>query len=243
MALVAPGLNISVRSLSKAQYGCLWFALVIYEIVACRGTAHIFPIHFGYSPVHFMIIYVLAAYFRLHGNPLPGWATWVGFLGIFRVQYYVIYHKIDVFFPEHWKPFACTLIGEYANYTNLFSILLTLVWMLSFQTLKMEGSAGNAICFLSAYVFAIYLTHQHPAWRSMMYSLGFRAAEQKDTPEQCCRSHFLFVFSTCLISILFDVYRGRMFAWWQAVEAWMEVKPMDWIHRVARPDRARFFRI
>jgi hypothetical protein len=218
MALVAPALNVAANALTKMQYSLIWIALVMYEIGSCSAQAHLFPIHYGYSPLHFMIVYFLAGYFRLHGNPLPGWLTLAVVPFAFWGQYYLLNHKIDGKFPEHLRHFTCTLTGEYANYSNLGTILLTFLVMLSFRTFTLTGGPGNAVCFVAAHVFAIYLTHQHPAFRSSFYSEWFRAHEHKDPPWECCRNHIRFVFTTCLFSVLFDVYRAKAFALVEKIE-------------------------
>jgi hypothetical protein len=237
MALAAPALNLAANALTKSQYSVIWIGLLLYEITACRAPVHIFPIHYGYSPLHFMIIYFLAAYFRLHGNPLPGWLTWLIIPFAYWAQYYLLNHKVDGLFSPHLRNFACTLTGEYANYSNLGSILLTFLVMLGFRTFTITGGPGNAVCFVAAHIFAIYLTHQHPAFRSSFYHDWFRITENKGTPDICCRNHIRFVLTTCIASVLFDVYRAKLFALCERLEfaartAWVSGRELiDWQRR------------
>jgi hypothetical protein len=153
----------------------------------------------------------MAGYFRLHGNPLPAIVTYAACVFMFFAQYYLLRHKIDRFFPEHLRHFACTFTGEYANYTNLGSIMFTFMIMLSLRTIAIRGGLGTAVCFVASHVFAIYLTHQHPAHRSSFYHQLFRMREFKETPWMCCKYHYLFCLTTCLGSVFFDIFRAKLF--------------------------------
>jgi hypothetical protein len=244
MALAAPALNLAARALTRAQYGCVWVALLLYEVIACGAAAHIFPLHYGYSPLHFMVVYFLAAFFRLHGNPLPGWLTWLAVPPAYAAQLYLLNHKVDALFPQHLRHFACTLAGEFGNYSNLGTLLLTFLVMLAFRTFAVTGALGGAVCFVAAHVFAIYLTHQHPAFRSSFYHDWFRVSEHKATPDACCRNHVRFVVTTCVASVLFDVYRARLFALCERAEgaaraAWASGRELLEWQRRSRGDAAR----
>jgi hypothetical protein len=83
--------------------------------------------------------------------------------------------------------------------------------MLSLRTIAIRGGLSAAICFVASHVFAIYLTHQHPAHRSSFYGQLFRIHEFKATPWMCCNYHYLFCLMTCLAFVFFDIFRVWLF--------------------------------
>jgi hypothetical protein len=218
MMCAAPALNLGAKALTKRQYFFVILGLFGWEMNSCRSQPHIFPSNFGYSPVHFGIVYFLAAYFRLHGNPLNPILTWIGFGLSAWAQYYLLHHNIGKRFHGHWRHFICSFTGEFGNYSNFFSIVLALMALLVFRTMSITGSFGEGVNFVGGRAFAIYLVHQHPSYRVSLYPRWFRSREFKRTPEECMHNHLKFTPVVCIISVAIDIYRDFLFRLVEAVD-------------------------
>jgi hypothetical protein len=144
---LSPGLNHMACSLSKSSYVLVNVFLLAAEINTRRVG------FFGHGNasgmVHGSIVYFLAGYFRLHGNPFH-WRVlaWIWLLCMSYATDYVKTHSIDWLFPGAWALIRPGFTVYNGDFTGVTSILITLSLLLFWSTIPVRGSLGMHTYFV-----------------------------------------------------------------------------------------------
>ena len=156
---LVPFINRTLTSISKQSYLIL-LAVSVFLFSVWPSYLPNPPIDdYGYGFVHFILIYAIAGYLRLHVRVLPQkWICIVGFLFSFMV---VIASKI--------------LGNDYAwAYNYPFVILEAVCLFMLFTQIKIESGFVN---ILAANALGVYLLHTSMFFNTLGYERLFHASE------------------------------------------------------------------
>ena len=161
MYLFAPILAKAAIGMTKKQLGFIILMLLTYESV----VKSILPISMerdekGYSAVWFMIVFLIAAYIRLHGikilkKPMVGLGLYfISVVAIFVENYYLQY--------RYAQAESFSLIQGISYHYNHILVIMAAVGIFTFFLYSKEigGIISKIICFVSPMSFGVYLLHE-----------------------------------------------------------------------------------
>lgn len=150
--LLSPILNLFIENASKRQSLLTVAAFVFLDVF--MGWVHDYlGFNGGYSVLHFMVIYLIARYIKIHGGKAfsfnKKWDLLIYFLISFLVPLMVVvsYYK---------APFLWRGAGKLFWYNNPLIIISSVYFSLYFTKLKFHSKLVNIV---GASSFAVYLIH------------------------------------------------------------------------------------
>jgi hypothetical protein len=209
--LVSPALNNAARGLSKSAYGAVIFTLFLIELISRRvgGFVGIGP---GYEPVHLGIVYFIAGYFRVHGNPFRwrflAWA-WLA-LSAYAVDY-ARFNWIGWLFPGRWSSFFHAFAIVPHLHSGVLQLQLSMAMLLCWSMVSLRGGLGAAASFGGAHAFAAYIVHDSALMRPHVFHRLFRVLEWKWPADAATIGRIRFAITILIFGIMTDAYRGALF--------------------------------
>lgn len=159
LLLLIPFINRIIFRLSKRSY--------IVLLIICTFLFSVWPSffpfppidNFGYDFIHFIYLYLLSGFIRLHVEKLP---PKMGCLAGYIVS------SIAVVLMVHFR------IGEYWAYNSIFVVIQSLCLFIFFLQLRMNNN--RIINSLAMCSFGVFLIHTDPFFSEIIYEKVFRAS-------------------------------------------------------------------
>ncbi|AGK55742.1 acyltransferase [Bacillus sp. 1NLA3E] len=158
MYILSPYLNRLIDHLNKKEH----FNLLLILVLITTVWQFIYPIAnigvaSGYGLIYFLFLYLLAAYIRKYNFIMFDFGKNVYlilfiFLALFNA---IIIYKFN------------DSLGQLYNYNSPITLLMSYCLFLYFKQIKIKSRIIN---FTSVYVFGIYLIHEHPVVREILWS-------------------------------------------------------------------------
>ena len=147
---LSPVLNAFTEHTSKKEFSCVLIAFFLVEFIFgfLLGSGHF---AYGFSPLFFIGLYLLARYIRLYPDRCFSFSKW-GDLAVY-VGVSVI-SILGLWFGYKWFG-----MGFHLNhYDSPLAIVASLYFLLFFSKLKFQNRTVN---WLASSAFAIYLIHEN----------------------------------------------------------------------------------
>lgn len=157
-----PVLGNGIRGLEKKQLRNVILILLVYECVFKSVLpAALEADSKGYSPLWYLIMFLLGAYFRLHGFQVlnKSWKGWIAYLTgsmLVLLEAAVLYrfHESTDHFEE--------ILKVSTHYNHLFVVLAAVGIFAAFVNAKpMAEGIGKVVCAISPYALGVYLFQEN----------------------------------------------------------------------------------
>lgn len=164
LALLSPFLNVALKALSKRAYGVLVALLLVFFSVLPTVLPTVFAGDGGYGLCHFIVMYVIGGYLRLHlTRRPPAWASLLGYA---------------VLAGGCFAAAVMELSAAY-SYNFIFAIASSVMLFLFFSGLHMRSRAVN---FAAGAAFVVYVLNDNFMLRQWMYDDVMHTGEYYQSP-------------------------------------------------------------
>lgn len=178
LLLFAPMLNKFVRSLSGKELLCSILLLAFFV----SGFFHINPLfdpetfvgHPSHGLIWFILLYLIAAYIRLHGVHRPVLFGGVTFLISGILLFFVFMTgQIASLNQAPWARFVQQFLSkvDLRSYNSVLSLVFSVSSFVMFLNFKLPAGkwSSRVVGFLAPTVFGIYLIQEHNAVRELLW--------------------------------------------------------------------------
>lgn len=229
MYMVSPFLNCTIAAMGKRMhFMCCCVLLGIFCVA--HNLAYIYDfgdVDGGYTFLWFCVLYIVAAYIRLY-VPVEGkqrkWGLLVyGLcaLGVGLARFAAHYVTTAIFGTP-------MLTSFFYSYNSILVVPASIGLFLAMRTINAEGIAAKLIGFFAPLAFGVYLIHDHPSIRPMLWSIlkpyifadsiwliPYGLACTAGIFLVCCAVEWLRqkVFKLCRVSELIDKVCGKLQTW------------------------------
>ncbi len=211
LMLFSPFLNRFLLSLDKRAllaFGMALLFLLVFLPIPFR--------HWRGAILDFVMIYSLAAYVRLYGERLlsvPSW-KWFSMAGLsflFIMAGVALKAQMS---PEQLLSYKSTLAWLALSKGSILTVLMSLFLSIGFATCRIGEI--RFVNLVAVCAFGVYLIHEHPMLRPMIWNGVFHVSERPDTLELAwyCITSSVVVYAACtLIEMLRLQTLGRLYDW------------------------------
>lgn len=171
--LLSPFLNKLIQSMTRRQHRILCLTLV--------GLFSIWPTLFwqqgggymierGYSVVWFIVLYVIAAYLRLHYKPSMNIKRWILRYGLVTIWLPVVGLVTSFLTAATHDPMIYQWRDTLFMYNSVLVLAASVALFLLFINLRVKNPHVNwAIKFFAPLTLGVYLLHEHPMVRGWLW--------------------------------------------------------------------------
>lgn len=169
MMVLSPFINKFIDSLDKDTYKKLLITLMILFVAI--PSLNIFSDSFdtskGYSAIWFIILYFVAAYIRRYGLPkLPYGILYIA-ISIFSIFASALLKLGGKYFDIFSQ--ASEILLRYNSATVFFGSVCLFLFFLN-HPIKLNKILQKLICGVSGASFGVYLLHEHPLVRDILWN-------------------------------------------------------------------------
>ncbi len=166
--LFTPVINSGVKNLSKRQMQVtIGGLLILFSGIKSVSPAAFAVDRYGYDPVWFICVYLVAAYFGLHGSAFfekRGWQVYAA-----SSAAGIVIQIAGWFLCRRWSGFSYYFTVPY-HYNFIFSLTGAIGLFYGFYGLRIrEGRGAGITRKLGALSFGVYLLHEHIDLRGLWY--------------------------------------------------------------------------
>lgn len=169
MYILSPFLNKLINNLEKKEFQKLLLILIVgFSIVSILPSGYTLDASGGYSIIWFVCLYLISAYIRLYGSPLK----------ISTKKYFIIFILCAVFITLEMlsADVLCEYIGrtsfaaKFLQYNNIIVLIQSLALFLCLKDFDLKNiRLEKIVIFLAPLTFAVYLIHEQPQLRTVLY--------------------------------------------------------------------------
>ena len=172
MYIVSPFLNCMIAAMNKrSHFLCCCVLLVIFCVA--HNLAYVYDfgdVDGGYTFLWFCILYIVAAYIRLH-VPAETKHRSRGLLVYGCCALGVGVARFVAHYATTWLFGAPMLTSFFHSYNSILVVPASIGLFMAMRAVKVEGNAAKAIGFFAPLAFGVYLIHDHPSIRPMLWSI------------------------------------------------------------------------
>lgn len=128
----------------------------------------------------FITLYVIAAYLRYYGDEIRWKLTKYGYLLMYVcVGLLVLASNLIFSFSEELFGFGGSCASYFYNYASIFMLVMSVSLFLFFEksTLELPNKVENIVFSLSKLTFGVYLIHEHPSVRKVIWPFVIRITD------------------------------------------------------------------
>lgn len=177
MYLLSPFINRFIASIGqKAHLSIITLLVAIFSVwpsllLLIKGTTSSKLLLFdGYNVLWFLVLYCIAAYIRLYYVPthkmsfhLRRYLLSAGVVSLLFVAIHYIAHRIPTIR-------VTTISSDLSDYNSLTALVPAILLFIVFLNLKISNkSIGKIIALLSPLTFGVYLIHDEPHLRKLLW--------------------------------------------------------------------------
>lgn len=172
MYIVSPFLNCAISAMSrKLHFMCCCVLLGIFCVA--HNLAYVYDfgdVDGGYTFLWFCILYIVAAYLRLH-VPVEAKHRSRGLLVYGCCALGVGLARFVAHYATTWLIGTPMLTSFFYSYNSILVVPAAIGLFMAMRTVKVEGPAAKVIGFFAPLAFGVYLIHDHPSIRPMLWSI------------------------------------------------------------------------
>lgn len=161
--LLSPFLNILIEKLDRRQHRIFILIMMFFFSVIPTLTNISIGMDRGYGLYNFILLYFIGSYLKKYNEEEEKINSKKMFFLLFLVATGVIF--ISNYLQQKYLG---KIHFNYFNYNNIFVIFQAI---LIFKIFKSVDIKSNLINYISKFTLAVYLIHDHPNIRKVLYSL------------------------------------------------------------------------
>lgn len=176
LMIIAPYLNRFINTMGQREFKkCLLVFLGLFVVIP---SINVFGDNFdtsnGYSAVWFVILYLVAAYLRRYPLPKKPYGIFYICISVFSVLAYAVLDYASQYLDLFGQ--ARDIIYRY-NSLVIFLAAVSLFLFFVNHPIKTEKLWGKLITKISAVSFSVYLFHEHPKIRPLLWDKTIKLFE------------------------------------------------------------------
>ncbi len=176
LMIVAPFLNRFINTMDRKEFKkCLSVLLGLFVIIP---SLNIFDDNFdtskGYSAVWFVILYLVASYLRRYPLPKKPYGIFYICISAFSLLAYALLDHLSQYLPLFGQ--ARDIIYRY-NSLVIFLASVCLFLFFIHHPINTEKTWEKLVTKLSAVSFSVYLIHEHPVIRHILWDKTIKLFE------------------------------------------------------------------
>ena len=204
LMIAAPYLNRFLDTLEQKDFKKL--LVILLSLFVLVPTLNIFGDSFdtsnGYSAVWFIVLYIVAAYLRRYPLPKKPYGLFYICISIASVFAYGILDYLNKFLPLFGQ--ARDVLHRYNSATVFLASVCLFLFFINLSVTSKDGK-GRLISNISAVSFSVYLLHDHPYIRELLWDKTVKLSETVNSiPSYLLR---------LLISVLCFFIAGAVIGW------------------------------
>lgn len=173
MYAVSPFLNCAIRAMNrKTHLLCCWVLLGIFSVAHNLVYVSDFGgVNGGASLIWFCVLYVVAAYIRLYvpverKNRGKAFTVYGICASMIAVERFAAYKIMPLLFGE------VMLESLFYSNNSIMTAAASIALLLAFRTVDVKNATvARVISFFAPLAFGVYLIHDHPAVRPLLWEL------------------------------------------------------------------------
>ena len=220
--LLCPFINRLLRGLDKRQYQVLLgVELFLFSLVSMIPGISGFNSLGGNSLIWFVVLYTLGGYLKRNPSKMPVSRLILCYAGTVLFMFLL---SESVMWAATFYSGQRQAGSRITGYTSILCVLTSVLLFRIFEGLNVGEKAGRIINRISPYCFGVYLIHEHPYVRDVLWNaigLG-RMADRWWLPLGMIAEAILVFAACCVIEFL----RSKLFSlipkktWDRADEKW-----------------------
>lgn len=168
--LLIPLLNAGIRQMEKKQlkYIILVIICFFYVLPVFSAVFHQYDPEEGMSILGFITLYIIGAGLRKLDIKANAGICWILLLFnnlvvfLSKVALEIIVMKMNLNVGT----------GLFYHYNTIFQLVNAILLIMLFRNIKIAGRAKSAISFFAESTFSVYLIHEHPLVRQLLWQSG-----------------------------------------------------------------------
>ncbi len=203
--LLSPLLAAGLKQLSVRAYRFLLLGILLAAYLSDRfPITTVLSLNGGYSILWFCALFAVGGYLRLHPVKLPRWCAVLGFA--LCAGWLLLFRLLPTQEGQLY-----TLIRATTDYSHPTVLLSAVFLLLAFLGISSDGLAARTVSLVSAWTFGVYLFHEAPTFRRILYTTIFHTTEYHNRPTAALWV-LLFAALTFLAGLLAEGGRQALFA-------------------------------
>lgn len=207
LMIISPFLNRFINTMEQKELKrCILIILSLFVLVP---SLNIFDDSFdtsnGYSLAWFVVLYLVAAYLRRYPLPKKPYGIFYLAVTVFSVLSYTLLDKLNDFLPLFGQ--VKTILVRYNSATVFVSSVCLFLFFLQ-HPIKPKRFIGKFISGISAVSFTVYLIHEHPAIRDVLWGDTIKLYETTNN----IPSFLLRVFLSVIVIFVVGALLGKIFS-------------------------------
>ncbi len=202
LLLLVPYINAMLGAISRGMHlGLAVATLAVGYLASHFDIQSVLSLNSGYSLIWFVLLYIVGAYLGRYKPKIPKLCALIAYLVTVAAQMAFKYADLS----------GLGDFGKLIRSTTDYNDPLTLIGAVCLVVLFLgigdgSGRAGKAIGFISASTFGVYLLHEAPAVRAVLYTRIFHTEEYFGLPYSAVYV-ILFAVITFAVGIAVDLVR------------------------------------
>lgn len=192
LIILAPFLNKFINTMEQKEFKrCILILLALFVLIPSFNIfGDSFDTSKGYSITWFIVLYLVAAYLRRYPLPKKPYGVFYIVISLLSLLNHTLLDKLNDYLLLFGQ--ARDILIRY-NSLSVFAASVCLFLFFIQHPLKTEKASGKIISRISAASFSVYLLHEHPVIRNILWQNIVRL---EDTT-----SHLGLYFSRLAISV------------------------------------------
>ena len=177
--LLTPYLSAMLSAITKKQHLALVLGIFLFSYLSTRfDIGKVLSLGNGYSVLWFIMLFCVGAYLRKYPIRLKR---------IYPLMLYVvtvIVHMVFRYYLNDTTKLVNKLIYSGTNYDQPLTLLAAVAIFLTFCGIKSNGSRLHRfICYIGSCTFGVYLFHEAPVLRGLIYEKIFTTSNYWGHPQ------------------------------------------------------------
>lgn len=172
MYTVSPFLNAMISAMDKRLHKiCCCTLLGIFCVASNLAYVYDFSdIDGGYTFLWFCILYVVAAYIRKHVHAEAKHRKW-GLLCYGLCALGIGLSRFAAHYITTWLLGTPMLTSFFYSYNSILVVPAAIGLFMAMRTVNLSGKPAKLVGFFAPLAFGVYLIHDHPSIRPMLWSI------------------------------------------------------------------------
>ena len=172
MYIMSPFLNCMIDAMDKRMHR-LFCCVLLGIFCVAANLAYIYDftgVDGGYTFLWFCILYVVAAYIRKHVPVEKKHRKW-GLLVYGVCALGVGVARFVAHYATTWLLGVPMLTSFFYSYNSMLVVPAAIGLFMAMRTVNVSGKAAKIVSFFAPLAFGVYLIHDHPSIRPMLWSI------------------------------------------------------------------------
>ena len=176
--LIIPFISAMINGITKKQHLMLVIGIFVCAYLSTRfDISRVLSLAVGYSVLWFIMLFCIGAYLRKYPIRVNRIYLILAYLSTVAVHTVFRYHANDT------SKLVYKLIYCSTEYTEPLTLFAAICLFLIFCGIKSNGSPIHRfICYIGGCTFGVYLFHEAPKFRDVLYSNIFKTSDHWGRP-------------------------------------------------------------